>query len=103
MSPREPRCPLERVQELIGTRRYRLTAIAAKGAGELGFDEDDIVDCVLALTPEAFYKPMPAEKLPGAWQDVYRPTHLGIPLYVKLQIVGERPDELAVIIQFKRQ
>ena len=32
------------------------------------------------------------------WQDVYRPNYGGVPLYVKVQIVGER---MAVVISFK--
>jgi motility quorum-sensing regulator / GCU-specific mRNA interferase toxin len=102
MGASTPHYPLERIQELVGTRRYMTRGIAVRGAGELGFDEKDIVDCVLALTIDDFYKPMPSEKRAGLWQDVYRPTHLGISLYVKLQIEGERPEDIAVIIQFKR-
>lgn len=93
---------LRRIQVLVGTRQYFPSGEALNGAGELGFDEDDIVECVLALTPAEFHKQMPSDKRPGTYQDVYRPTHKGIPLYVKLQLVGERPEEIAVIIQFKR-
>jgi hypothetical protein len=41
---------------------------------------------------------MPALNVPGTWQDVYRPTHLGQALYVKLQ---QRVNGFAVVISFK--
>jgi hypothetical protein len=91
-----------RVLVLIASLRYRITGTAARGASELGFDESDIVECVNALMRSHFYKTMEAEKRPGFWQDVYRTEHGGIPLYVKIQLEGLNPDELVVVIQFKR-
>ena len=93
---------LTRVVTLMATTRYRLTGRAVNEAGELGFDEDDIVECVCALTSAHFYKTMEADKRPGFWQDVYRTEHGGIPLYVKGQLEGMNPDDLLVVIQFKR-
>ncbi|MEO7455339.1 MAG: type II toxin-antitoxin system MqsR family toxin [Gemmatimonadaceae bacterium] len=97
-----PTYELALVVALISTPRYRITGRAFNEAGELGFDECDIVECVDALKAEHFYKTMEAEKRPGFWQDVYRTEHGGIPLYVKVQLEGENPDELLVVIQFKR-
>jgi hypothetical protein len=91
-----------RVLALIAARQYRITGGAVQGAGELGFDESDIVECVGALRASDFYKTMVAEMRPGFWQDVYRTEHGGIPLYVKVQLEGLNPDELVVVIQFKR-
>ena len=62
-------------------------------AGELGFDESDIVECVGALSSAHFYKTMEAEKRRGFWQDVYRTEYGGIPLYVKLQLEGQTPGD----------
>ena len=87
-----------RIQELVRTGARIITLSALTGARELGFDEEDIDEVVIGLTESDFYKTMPAEKLPGLWQDVYRPKHKGQELYVKLQIVGK-----AVVISFKRR
>jgi hypothetical protein len=65
----------------------------------LGIDEQDIVDCVLALTPDDFYKTMPSEKRQDLFQDVYKPKYGGERLYVKLQ---GSTDGNTVIISFKR-
>lgn len=45
-----------------------------------------------------FYKSMTSLRDRTLWQDVYRPNYGGVPLYVKVQIVGER---MAVVISFK--
>lgn len=97
-----PTYDLTRVVALIAARRYRITGLAVNEAGELGFDESDIVECVGTLSSAHFYKTMEAEKRPGFWQDVYRTEYGGIPLYVKLQLEGQTPGDLLVVIQFKR-
>ena len=73
-------------------------SLAGLRAARLGFDERDIIACVLGLKPGDFYKSMEATALPGLWQDVYRPSFMGAALYVKLQI--SRVDD-AVVISFK--
>jgi len=99
-----PTFDLARVQSLAASPHSRLiTGAAVKGAGELGLDEQAIIDCILSLDADCFYKTMPAEKRPGCWQDVYRPTFEGFALYVKVQIIGEEPDETVVVISFKRR
>lgn len=103
VAARLPRYPLGRVQTLVARNRYLLTGSARRGAGELGFDESDIVDCVAGLLPEQFYKSMQSQRRMGTWQDVYRPSLDGIPLYVKVQIVGMDPTDLTVVISFKRR
>ena len=102
MSGQTPSYDLARVVALIAALQYRITGLAVQGAGELGFDESDIVECVGALRATDFYKTMEAERRPGFWQDVYRTEHGGIPLYVKVQLEGLNPEELVVVIQFKR-
>ena len=59
---------------------------------------DDIVTCVLEITEDDFYKSMPSRQRPGTFQDVYRPTHDGLNLYVKLQSDSRNK---AVVISFK--
>jgi hypothetical protein len=97
-----PTYDLARVIALLAAKCYRITGLAVKEAGELGFDESDIVECIGALSSAHFYKTMEAERRPGFWQDVYRTEHGGIPLYVKVQLEGSSPSDLLVVIQFKR-
>jgi len=94
---------LDQVCALVKERRYRVTGTAAREAGALSLEEADIVACVIGLNEAVFYKSMQALNRPGFWQDVYRPEYGGIQLYVKLQLEGAVPDDLVVIIQFKRR
>lgn len=94
---------LELVKALIANRQYRVTLSASQGAGALGIDERDVLDCVLALDESQFFKSMDSLKVAGLRQDVYRPRWAGFDLYVKVQIVGEHPADTAVIISFKRR
>ncbi|MQA91340.1 MAG: hypothetical protein GEU90_14110 [Gemmatimonas sp.] len=57
-------------------------------------------ECVLRLRRVEFYKSMPAKRIPGLWQDVYRPQRAGVSLYVKLQISRA---EFVVVISFKER
>jgi motility quorum-sensing regulator/GCU-specific mRNA interferase toxin len=82
----------------VAAGAFVVTLSAREGAAEAGFDERDILACVLGLTPRDFYKSMAADKNPGLWQDVYRPTFQGTALYVKLQISA---IDNAVVISFK--
>ena len=72
---------------------------AMDAAVELGFDEEDMRDCIVNHLEEThFYKTMESEKKPGLMQDVYRITYQGERLYVKLQVVIN-----AVVVSFKEQ
>jgi motility quorum-sensing regulator / GCU-specific mRNA interferase toxin len=72
---------------------------AMDAAVELGFDEEDMRDCIVNHLEEIhFYKTMESEKKPGLMQDVYRITYQGERLYVKLQVVIN-----AVVVSFKEQ
>ncbi len=105
MIARLPRYSLDRVQRLVAADRSTATRVtdgARRGAIELGLDESDIVECVAGLVPGHFYKTMESQRNAGTWQDVYRPSLSGIPLYVKVQIVGTDPTDLTVVISFKR-
>lgn len=97
-----PSYSLTVIQNLVAARKRVITHSAQKGAGNLGLDEHDIVDCIAAMDQSCFYKTMPAEKRPGSWQDVYLTEYAGFRLYVKMQIIGTTPAEMAVVISFKR-
>jgi hypothetical protein len=74
-----------------------LSVAALDAAVELGFDEDDVLDCVVNYLEEThFYKTMGSEKKPGLMQDVYYITYQGQRLYVKLQV-----NVRAVVVSFK--
>ncbi len=92
-----PTYKLDLVKGLIKDGTWVVTESAADTAGQLGFDEDDICDCILNhLSETHFYKTMPAEKAKGLMQDVYHITYRGIRIYIKLQVCVN-----AVVISFK--
>ena len=89
---------LDRIKMLISEGSYRVTISARQGALAVGFDAAGVRDCVLSLDESHFYKCMPAEKVPGLWQDVYKIGFNGVRVYLKLQIYF---DSQAVVISFK--
>ncbi len=94
----DPWYDLAEWQEIAETVYCRLTKKAQQDAEDLGFDDEDVLDCCLMLDRSHFHKTMEAEKAPGLWQDVYKITYQGVRLYVKIQknSLGE-----AVVISFK--
>ena len=78
---------------------WLLTESARDTATELGFDGDDVYDCIVNFLEEThFYKTMEAKLKPGLMQDVYYITYESVRLYVKLQVNVE-----AVVISFKEE
>jgi motility quorum-sensing regulator/GCU-specific mRNA interferase toxin len=96
----EPTYDLQQLQWLVGqgTVSSLFTGSAKTGAALLGFQDDDIEEAVLRLTPANFYKSMEAERVPGLWQDVYHLEYRGVWLYIKLQLSA---DGRAIVVQFK--
>ena len=94
-----PSYPLDQIKGFMKDGSWFLTVPAEDGAMELGFDQDDVYDCIVNYLSEThFYKTMESEKKPGLMQDVYHITYRNHRLYVKLQVnVG------AVVISFKAQ
>ena len=77
-----------------------MTGSASRTMFSLGFDEDDVVQVIQALTPSDFFKSMePNDSGFINWQDVYRPYYKGIQLYVKFQL-GPRGQ---VVVSFKER
>jgi motility quorum-sensing regulator/GCU-specific mRNA interferase toxin len=97
-----PTYDLEEVQRLVGQGPIscRVTETALYGARALGLGYSHVVEAVLSLAPGDFHKSMPADRIPGMWQDVYHLTYAGLNVYVKVQLThsGE-----AVVIQFKKR
>ena len=77
-----------------------ITKAAEDGATEFGWTRNDIVEAVLELTSQHFYKSMESERLPGLWQDVYHLKFRGIWLYIKLQM---GTHGRAFVVQFKQK
>ena len=97
-----PTYDLQQVQRLVGQGplSYRISSAAMMGGRKLSIDRQAVVDVVLSLKTEHFYKTMESELFPGLWQDVYHLRVGGVDLYIKLQI---DEDGRAVVIQFKRR
>ncbi len=98
----KPTYDLQLLQQLVGQGELSrtITKAATQGAVLLGFDRDAIIEAILLLKPENFYKTMESELLPGLWQDVYHLEFREEQLYIKLQLGdGGR----AFVIQFKQR
>jgi motility quorum-sensing regulator / GCU-specific mRNA interferase toxin len=98
----QPTYDLQELQRLIGQGPISssITNVADEGASELGWSRSDIVEAVLELTNQDFYKSMESERLPGLWQDVYHLEFRGVWLYIKLQLAL---NGRAFVVQFKRR
>jgi motility quorum-sensing regulator/GCU-specific mRNA interferase toxin len=86
------------IQKMMQHHQYYITNTALNDASSVGFDENDIVNCVMQITMNCFYKTMPSITNKALFQDVYRCICQGILLYIKLQINGS-----AVVISFKEK
>ena len=73
-----------------------MTASAVAGAEALGFDRSDVVDRVLALSSDDFFKSMTTYADHRIWQDVYRPTTPSGDVYLKLTVLDD-----VLIVSFK--
>jgi hypothetical protein len=95
----KPTYPLELVKGLIRDGSWYIAVTAQATALELGFDDEDVKDCILNhLADTHFYKTMESEKKPGLMQDVYRITYQEQRIYIKLQV-----NPSAVVISFKEE
>lgn len=94
----DPSYPLPLIKECFREGRYVITASAMRGAEGLELDDQDIVECIERLEKEHFYKTMPAAKVPGLMQDVYKIRYSGVPIYLKVQM---SQTGKAVAISFK--
>ncbi|MFB3814843.1 MAG: type II toxin-antitoxin system MqsR family toxin [Terriglobales bacterium] len=94
-----PTCPLKLVKGLMKDGSWIATASSTETAVELGFEDDDIYDCIVnQLSVTHFQKTMPSDKKPSLMQDVYHITYCGVRLYVKLQVNVD-----AVVVSFKER
>jgi motility quorum-sensing regulator/GCU-specific mRNA interferase toxin len=96
MEKRTPYCKLSVVKAFIAEGKVKTTKTAREGAAALGFDFDDMIAVVLALTPADFYKSMTTHADHQIWQDVYRPTTTVGEIYLKLTVIDD-----VLIVSFK--
>jgi hypothetical protein len=95
----QPSYPLEQIKRLLQQRKYWITETALQGAALMNFLDEEIIDCVTTCLGEShFYKTMPAERVPGLMQDVYKIRYEGERVYLKLQV---SKSGHAVVIAFK--
>ena len=74
------------------------TMTAARGAEDLGMDDQVVVDVIAGLTARDFDKSMPSNVNSAIWQDVYKPVVERRELYVKFTL--DTRGEL-LLISFK--
>lgn len=99
MAKLAPTYSLAFIKGLMRDDCWVLTESALDTATELGFDDEDVYDCIVHHLQEThFYKTMESTAKSGLMQDVYHITYENVRLYVKLQV-----NVNAVVISFKEQ
>lgn len=93
----KPSYSLALIKGLMKDGSWILTESAVDTVTELGFDEQDVYDCIVNQLEEThFYKTMAATAKATLMQDVYHITYANKRLYVKLQV-----NVSAVVVSFK--
>lgn len=96
MEKRTPHCKLETVKALITSGKVRMTGSAIIGAELLGINIQGMIDVVMALTTQDFYKSMTTYADNTIWQDVYCPKTTQGDVYLKLTVLND-----VLIVSFK--
>jgi len=96
-----PKFSLAQVQALAraGYPHVIVTRSAAAGAIELNMALPEVVDCVCGLTEDDYEQTLESIRIPGTFQDVYKPRFRGYAIYLKVRMVEERQT---IVISFKR-
>lgn len=95
-----PRYSLEELQKLIANKKTQIiTTTCRRNAHALGISDTEIIEIVLSITSRDFYKSMTEYEDYKIWQDVYKPRHGDLDLYIKLQ---KSTDGKGVVIQLKQ-
>jgi motility quorum-sensing regulator/GCU-specific mRNA interferase toxin len=91
--------PLFAIKAAVAKRGVAaFTRSALLGIREAGLTTDEAQIIVQRIRPPTFYKTMPAEQVPGEWQDVYRVPGVGYPdLCVKFTLRANGK----IVISFK--
>lgn len=79
-----------------------MTGRAQRDMAQMGYDIDDVLDCIAGLTSDNFYKSDPSRTKPGTFHDVYK-TQIGKKrIYLKLQLGPPRLGRRTVVISFHK-
>lgn len=96
MEKKSPHYNLSIVTEMIDAGKVRSTMSALSGGAALGLDFVGMVEVVMALTADDFYKSMTTYADNKIWQDVYRPSTSVGDVYIKLTVIED-----VLIVSFK--
>lgn len=96
MEKRSAHYRLSIVQTLAEQGNVRATVTALAGAAAMGFEFDDMLGVLSALTNADFYKSMTTYSDHRVWQDVYRPRTPAGEVYLKLTVIDN-----VLIVAFK--
>jgi motility quorum-sensing regulator / GCU-specific mRNA interferase toxin len=96
MEKRKPHCLLSDVHALVEKGQVRATGTALSSAAAMGFEFDDMLNVIRALTIRDFYKSMTTHADHRVWQDVYQPSTDAGNVYLKLTVIND-----VLIISFK--
>ena len=97
MEKRTPHTRLSTIKEIIRNGQVCITNTALISASQLGFcSKQEIIDVVIALSANDFYKSMTAYHDHTCWHEVYRPHYRGQSIYLKLIVSGS-----LLIVSFK--
>lgn len=96
MEKSTPHCKLPVLKAMIKAGKVRSTMSALSGGAALGFDFAGIVEIVMSLTAQDFYKSMTTHADHKVWQDVYRPKTKAGEIYLKLTVIDD-----VLIVSFK--
>ena len=65
--------------------KLKMTGTSRKGATELGFDDQDVVNAIQSISNSDFYKTMPANNPNFKQHDVYKFHWKSVHIYLKFQ------------------
>lgn len=91
-----PHCKLQVVKALLAAGQVRATFSALAGAAALGLDFGGMLEVLMALESQDFYKSMTTHADHRIWQDVYRPATAVGEVYLKLTVIED-----VLIVSFK--
>jgi len=96
MEKHTPHCNLKQVKTLVQNGQVRATYTATSGAAALGFDFSAMLQVIMDLSMQDFYKSMTTHHDHTVWQDVYRPMTASGSVYLKLTVIDD-----VLIVSFK--
>lgn len=101
MEKHKPHYGLALVKSFINQGLFSITRLASDNAArDFDFIPEEIINIILLLERDNFYKSMTSEHNYTIWQDVYHKNISSLQIaYIKLQIVKEK----TVIVQFKQK